>query len=102
MYLLKYWYILLFINSYIDINHVIKRTCQRRRCCVFDSPGLPNDSAGYPGLTYGLWGTTPQEGINAEGVVHFIAQGWRQPTLGYACSEKVNAVGVVRFLRGMQ
>ena len=22
---------------------------QRRRCCSFDSPGLPNDSAGYPG-----------------------------------------------------
>ena len=32
---------------------------QRRRCCVFDSPGLPNDSAGYPGLMYGLRGTTP-------------------------------------------
>ncbi|MBW4906913.1 DNA-directed RNA polymerase [Prevotella salivae] len=32
---------------------------QRHRCCGFDSPGLPNDSAGYPGLTYGLWGTTP-------------------------------------------
>ena len=31
---------------------------QRRRCCVFDSPGLPNDSAGYPGLTYDLRGTT--------------------------------------------
>ena len=24
---------------------------QRHRCCVFDSPGLPNDSAGYPGLS---------------------------------------------------
>ena len=35
--------------------------------------------------------------FNAEGVVRFIAQGWRQPTLGYACSEEVNAVGVVRF-----
>ncbi|MBW4906862.1 DNA-directed RNA polymerase [Prevotella salivae] len=32
---------------------------QRRRCCAFDSPGLPNDSVGYPGLTYGVWGTTP-------------------------------------------
>ena len=32
---------------------------QRRRCCAFDSPGLPNDSAGYPGLMYGLCGTTP-------------------------------------------
>jgi len=39
--------------------------------------------------------------FNAEGVVPLIAQGWRQPTLGYACSEEVNAVGVVLFLRGM-
>ena len=38
--------------------------------------------------------------FNAVGVVRFIAQGWRQPTLGYACSVEVNAVGVVRFLRG--
>ena len=38
--------------------------------------------------------------FNAEGVVPFIAQGWRQPTLGYACSMEVNAVGVVLFLRG--
>ncbi|MBW4907597.1 DNA-directed RNA polymerase [Segatella salivae] len=44
---------------YIDINHVIKCTFQRRRCCAFDSPGLPNDSAGYPGLMCGLRGTTP-------------------------------------------
>ena len=39
--------------------------------------------------------------FNAEGVVPMIAQGWPQPTLGYVCSEEVNAVGVVRFLRGM-
>ena len=39
--------------------------------------------------------------FNAEGVVPLIAQGWRQPTLGYTCSVEVNAVGVVRFLRGM-
>ena len=39
--------------------------------------------------------------FNAVGVVPMIAQSWRQPTLGYACSEGVNAVGVVRFLRGM-
>ena len=38
--------------------------------------------------------------FNAVGVVPLIAQGWRQPTLGYACSVEVNAVGVVRFLRG--
>ena len=74
---------------------------QHHRCCVFDSPGLPNDSVGYPGVAHGLRETTPQEGINAEGVVRLIAQSWRQPTLGYACSEEVNAVGVVRFLRGM-
>ena len=39
--------------------------------------------------------------FNAEGVVLLIAQGWRQPTLGYVCGEEINAVGVVRFLRGM-
>ena len=39
--------------------------------------------------------------FNAEGVVPLIAQGWRQPTLGYVCSEELNAVGVVRFLYGM-
>ena len=72
---------------------------QRRRCCAFDSPGLPNDGAGYSGLAYGSWGTISQEEINAEGVVRFIAQGWRQPTLGYACSVEVNAVGVELFRR---
>ncbi|WP_315449146.1 DNA-directed RNA polymerase [Segatella salivae] len=40
-------------------NGVTKYMLQRRRCCAFDSPGLPNDSAGYPGLVYGWWGTTP-------------------------------------------
>ena len=30
-----------------------------------------------------------------------IAQGWHEPTLGYAYNEAVNAVGVVLFLRGM-
>ena len=39
--------------------------------------------------------------FNAVGVVPLIAQGWHQPTLGYACSVEVNAVGVVHFLRGM-
>ena len=39
--------------------------------------------------------------INAVGVVLLIALGWRQPTQGYVCSEEVNAVGVVLFLRGM-
>ena len=33
--------------------------------------------------------------LNAEGVVRVIAQGWRQSTLGYACSEEINAVGVM-------
>ncbi|WP_155945295.1 DNA-directed RNA polymerase [Segatella salivae] len=37
----------------------MKHMFQRRRCCVFDSPGLPNDSAGYPGVACGLRGTTP-------------------------------------------
>ena len=39
--------------------------------------------------------------FNAEGVIPMIAQGWRQTTLGYACSEEGNAVGVVHFLCGM-
>ena len=39
--------------------------------------------------------------INAVGVVLLIALGWRQSTQGYTCSEEVNAVGVVLFLRGM-
>ena len=39
--------------------------------------------------------------INAVGVVLLIALDWHQPTLGYTCSEEVNAVGVVLFLRGM-
>ena len=42
-----------------NIIHVMDWTFQRRRCCAFDSPGLPNDSAGYPGLTYVVYGTTP-------------------------------------------
>ena len=48
-----------YIHVCIDINHTMKHMFQRRRCCVFDSPGLPNDSAGYPGLTYVVRGTTP-------------------------------------------
>ena len=39
--------------------HVMDWIFQRRRCCAFDSPGLPNDSAGYPGLVYVVWETTP-------------------------------------------
>ena len=39
--------------------------------------------------------------FNAVGVVPLIALGCRQPTLGYACSKGVNAVGVIRFLRGI-
>ena len=42
-----------------DGNGITKNMFQRHRCCVFDSPGLPNDSAGYPGLTYVVGGTTP-------------------------------------------
>ena len=48
-----------YIHVCIGINHTMKHIFQRRRYCVFDSPGLPNDSAGYPGLTYGLRGPTP-------------------------------------------
>ena len=69
--------------------------------CVFDSLRLSSDSANNLGVVYGLRGTMSQGEINAVGVVLLIAQGWRQPTLGYVCSEEGNAVGVVFFLRGM-
>ena len=59
MYPPKYWHILLFIYLYVGINRIKKCTFQRRRCCAFDSPGLPNDSAGYPGLVDIVRGTTP-------------------------------------------
>ena len=48
-----------YIHVCIDINHTMKHMFQRRRCCVFDSPGLPNDSAGNPGLMDIVWETTP-------------------------------------------
>ena len=67
---------------------------QRCKRCTFDSSGLTSESEVYPG-------SFAVSGNNAVGVVPLIAQGWRQPTLGYVCSMKVNAVGVVRFLRGM-
>ena len=38
---------------------VIVLMVQLSTSCAFDSPGLPNDSAGYPGLMCGLRGTTP-------------------------------------------
>ena len=39
--------------------------------------------------------------INAVSVVLLIDLGRLTPTQVYACSEKVNAVGVVLFLRGI-
>ena len=48
-----------------NVIHVMDWIFQRRRCCAFDSPGLPNDSAGYPGLVYVVWETTPS-------VLHFF------------------------------
>ena len=48
-----------------------------------------------------MYKSMPQLQINAVGVVLLIAQGWRQPTLGYMCNKEVNAVGIVRFLRGI-
>ena len=63
-------------------------TTQRCKRCTFDSPGLTSESEVYPGL-FAI------SENNAVGVVRLIAQGWHQPTLGYVCSEEVNAVGVV-------
>ena len=44
-----------------------------------------------------IYKSMPQLQINAVGVVRLIAQGWRQPTLGYMCNKEVNAVGVSRY-----
>ena len=47
-------------NTSMDISTMMKfLTTQLGTSCSFDSPGLPNDSAGYPGLVYGVRGTTP-------------------------------------------
>jgi len=32
--------------------------------------------------------------FNVVGVVRLMAQGWRQPTIGYACSREVNTIDV--------
>ena len=42
-----------------------------------------------------MYESMPQLQINAVGVVLLIAQGCRQPILGYMCSEEINAVGVM-------
>ena len=79
------------MNVFSNINVLMVQRCKR---CTFDSPGLTSESEVYPGLF-------AVSDNNAVGVVPMIAQGWRQPTLGYVCCEEVNAVGVVRFLCGM-
>ena len=79
---LEYWYILLLIYSYAGINCVIKWTFQRRRCWAFDSPGLPNDSAGYPGLTYVVWETTPSVLRSLSVIRH------KSPRCNHALTEK--------------
>ena len=84
-------YVGISMNVFYNINALIS---QLGTSCSFDSPGLTSESVVY----LGLFAISEN---NAVGVVLLIAQGWRQPTLGYACSEKVNAVGVVRFLRRM-
>ena len=82
IYSLKYFHILLFIYSYVSIKCITKCIFQRRRCCAFDSPELPNDSVGYPGLTYGVWGTTPS-------VLRFLSViRHESPRYNYAFTEK--------------
>ena len=70
------------ISAYIDVNHVINRTFQRHRCCGFDSPGLPNDSVGYPGLAYVVRVTMPS-------VLRFLSVTRHEsPHYNYVFSEK--------------
>ena len=44
-----------------------------------------------------IYKSMPQLQINAVSVVHLIAYGWHQPTLGYMCNKEFNAVGVSRY-----
>ena len=82
-------------NILMDTSAIVNVvTTQRCKRCTFDSSGLASESEDYPGL-FAI------SENNAVGVVLLIALGWRQPTLGYVCSEGVNAVGVVLFLCGM-
>ena len=47
-------------NIQMTVSAIVNvTTTQRCKRCTFDSPGLPNDSTGYPGLVHGLRGTTP-------------------------------------------
>ena len=51
---------------------------QRHRSCAFDTPGLPNDSAGYPGFVDGVHGTTPSV-LRFLSVIHHIF--WRKKNM---------------------
>ena len=47
-------------NTSMDISTMMNiLTSQLGTSCSFDSPGLPNNSAGYPGVMYIVWETTP-------------------------------------------
>ncbi|EFV03428.1 hypothetical protein [Segatella salivae] len=41
-----------------EINCIMECVNQRCKRCTFDSPGLSNDSADYPGSVRVVWGTT--------------------------------------------
>ena len=80
--IILFWRKLTLIQVCIDIIHVIKRTFQHHRCCGFDSPGLTNDSAGYPGLVYVVGGTMPSV-LRFLSVIHH-----EYPRYSHAFSEK--------------
>ena len=80
--IILFWRNLPLISAYIDVNHVINRTFQRHKCCGFDSPGLPNDSTGYPGLAYIVGGTMPSV-LRFLSVIHH-----EYPCYSHAFSEK--------------
>ena len=85
----------------VCVNWFMKRTNQCLNCYTFPCNVLLIHAVVWRKSGNEIYKSMPQLQINAVSVVRLIAQGWRQPTLGYACSEEVNAVGVVRFLRGM-
>ena len=67
------WYCaIILMDEFHNINVL---TTQLGTSCAFDSPGLPNDSAGYPGLAYDVRGTTPSV-LRFLSAIHHIF--WRE------------------------
>ena len=77
------------------VNHVMKQSMQCHRCYTFPCNIPLIHAVVWCKSGDEMYESMPQFQINAVGVVPLIVQGWRQPTLGYACNEEFNAVDVM-------